>query len=81
MVSRVQTSFTLKLYFIKKMKKPVTQKERIVKFLTKGRLLTAKQAKSFGIEKPSARICELRKKGLNILSTTNKSGVSAWKLA
>lgn len=62
------------------MKKQATQKSKIENILRKGRLLTPTQAKAYGITKPSARVCELRDDGLNIESTTNKSGKFAWKM-
>lgn len=62
------------------MKKQATQKSKIEAILRKGRLLTPAQAKSYGITKPSARVCELRDDGLDVESTTNKSGKFAWKL-
>jgi hypothetical protein len=62
-------------------KQQVTQKTQIEKLLRRGRLVTAAQAKALGITKPSARICELRDAGLNIINTLNRAGEFAWKLS
>lgn len=62
------------------MTKQVSQKSQIEKLLRRGRVLTAAQLRELGVQKPSARICNLRDDGLQILSTTNKQGTPAWKL-
>ena len=60
----------------------LTQKEKIAKHLNAGKTLTAEQARTkFSVAKPSARIRELRVSGMSILSTKNRQGTPAWKLA
>jgi hypothetical protein len=58
----------------------VTQKTQVEKLLRRGRLVTSALLKELGITKPSARICELRDDGLNIVNTKNREGSFAWKL-
>jgi hypothetical protein len=49
----------------------MNQTDKVLAYLqTPGRTLTAKQARSrFGIQRLSARICELREEGFDIVST------------
>ena len=46
-----------------------TQAEKVLNYLTAGRTLTSKQARSrFGIQNLSARIFDLREEGVNIVT-------------
>jgi len=64
-----------------------TQNDKVLRYLTKGQSLTAKQARSrFGVKNLRARITELRQNGHKITTTpvtfrdTGRNGV-AYKLA
>lgn len=46
----------------------LTQNERIVKWLSRGRPMTVAQMRSRGISNPRARICELREEGHQIVA-------------
>jgi hypothetical protein len=47
-----------------------TQNAKVLRYLTKGQSLTAKQARSrFGVQNLRARICELREEGHKIVTS------------
>lgn len=61
--------------------KKLSQKAQLVKFLSKNATLSADQALTkFGIQKLSARVRELRVSGVNIATTKNRKGETAYKL-
>jgi hypothetical protein len=62
-------------------KAKLTQAQRILKHLASGKKLTPTYAKKYmAITKPSARVCELRDEGFNIVSGKNRVGAFAWSL-
>lgn len=62
-------------------KAKMTQKSRMLNFMADGRMLSPKQARTlFSVAKPSARICELRDDGHEIISTKNTKNRFAYQL-
>lgn len=60
-------------------KAKLTQAQKIRNHLAAGKTLTPSYAKKyFKITKPSARVCELRDDGFDIVSTKNRTGAFAW---
>lgn len=59
----------------------MTHKERIANYLKSGRMITKKYAlKKIGSWRLGARIYDLRRDGMNIVTTKNRNGDIAYRL-
>lgn len=58
----------------------MTQNERIVNWLSNGRSITTRQARTWGVKRLAARVHELRNAGYSIYTNTNSKGVTSYRL-
>jgi len=58
----------------------MTQNERIINWLSSGRSITARQAKTWGVKRLASRIHELRSEGYSIYTNTNSNGTTSYRL-